>query len=123
MAAFLVTTCDLTPLSGPSRGHPRDALSQRFAFSGEPLTAAISATFGSRGGAVPQALPVTFREEFALDPAKLTQWGAFVRKARVDPAELSEVVAALRRFLAEPYLAAARGEPFTKHWPAGGPWG
>ena len=99
------------------------ALSQRFAFSGEPLTAAISATFGSRGGAVPQALPVTFREEFALDPAKLTQWGAFVRKARVDPVELGEVVAALRRFLAEPYFAAARGEPFTKHWPAGGPWG
>ena len=46
-----------------------------------------------------------------------------MRKARVAPVGLGEVVAAPRRFLAEPYLAAARGEPFTRRWPAGGPWG
>ena len=40
----------------------------------------------------------------------------------MDPVELGEVVAAPRRFLAEPYLAATRGEPFTRRWPAGGPW-
>lgn len=66
---------------------------------------------------------MALREELARDPAKLTKRGAFVRKARVDPVELGEVVAAPRRFLAEPYLTAAHGEPFTKHWPERGPWG
>jgi len=99
-------------------------LAERFSFEGESLVAALAATFGARGGAaIPLELPVTLGEEFALDPAKRTQWGAFVRKARVDPVELGEVVAALRRFLAEPYLAAARREPFVKYWPAGGSWG
>lgn len=98
------------------------ALAHRFAFDGEPLVAAIRATFGSRGGALPTPLPAALRDGFVLDPVKLTQWRAFVAKTRVEPLELGEVVAALRRFLAEPYLAAARSEPFTMHWPTGGPW-
>lgn len=99
------------------------ALAERFPFDGETLVGALTATFGARGASVPLELPAALREEFAGDPIKLTQWGAFVRKARVDPVELGGVVAALRRFLAEPYLAAARGEPFTRCWPTGGPWG
>lgn len=71
----------------------------------------------------PQRLPVPLGEEFAADAVKLTQWNAFVRKARVEAVGLGEVVTALRSFLAEPYLAAAREEAFEKHWPAGGPWG
>lgn len=98
------------------------ALAQRFSFDGPPLVDAIVATFGSRSAAIPQTLPAALRDEFASDPMKHTQWGAFVVKACVDPVTLGEVVVALRRFLAEPYLAAAHGAAFTKHWPAGGPW-
>ena len=98
-------------------------LSRVFEFSGSTLLEALTSTRRQRADSFPEHLPAALREEFARDPAKVTQWGAFVVKARVAPLELGEMVAALRRFLAEPYLAAARGEPFTKHWPAGGPWG
>jgi len=98
------------------------ALAQRFRFDGPPLVDAIVATFRSRRAAIPPALPAALRDKFAHDPMRLTQWTAFVVKARVDPVTLGEMVAALRRFLAEPYLAAARGAAFTEHWPAGGPW-
>jgi hypothetical protein len=98
------------------------SLADRFTFGGEPLVAALAATFGERGATMPLDLPAALRDEFARDPAKITQWSAFVIKARVAPLELGEVVAALRLFLAEPYLAAARNAAFTKHWPAGGPW-
>ena len=85
--------------------------------------AALSATFGRRGTALVERLPAPLTQEFATDATKLAQWRGFLRRTRLAEAELSEVVAALRHFLAEPYLAAALGEPFTKHWPAGGPWG
>ena len=98
-------------------------LSRVFEFDGSTLVEALASTRRQRADSFPEHSPAPLDAEFALDPAKLTQWGAFVRKARVEPVELGEVVAALRRFLAEPYLAAARGEPFVKHWPAGGPWG
>lgn len=98
-------------------------LSRVFEFSGSTLLEALTSTRRQRADSFPEHLPAALREEFARDPVKVTQWGAFVVKARVAPLELGEMVAALRRFLAEPYLAAARGEPFTKHWPAGGPWG
>ena len=103
--------------------HDVYTLSGVFAFAGSILREALVATRRQRADSFPEQLPASLREEFALDPVKLTQWGAFVRKARVEPVELGEMVVALRRFLAEPYLAAARGEPFAKHWPAGGPWG
>ena len=99
------------------------ALAQRFALDGETLVNALAATFEARGASVPLELPAALDTEFAGDPTKLTQWGAFVRKSRVEPVELGEVVAALRRFLAEPYLATARDRPYARHWPAGGPWG
>jgi Nucleotidyl transferase AbiEii toxin, Type IV TA system len=102
--------------------HDVCTLSRVFAFAGSTLSEALVATRRQRADSFPEQLPAPLREEFALDPVKLTQWSAFVRKSRVDPVELGEVVAALRRFLAEPYLAAARGEPFVRHWPAGGPW-
>ena len=97
-------------------------LSRMFEFEGSTLVEALNATRRQRADSFPEHLPAALRQEFARDPAKLTQWGAFVVKARVVPLELGEVVAALRRFLAEPYLAAARGAVFTEHWPAGGPW-
>ncbi len=99
------------------------ALPARLSFAGEELVAALHATFGRRGTTLSERLPAPLTQEFATDATKLAQWRGFLRRTRLAEAELGEVVAALRRFLAEPYLAAARGEPFVKHWPAGGPWG
>jgi len=98
-------------------------LSARLSFSGNELVAALLATFGRRRTALEERLPAPLTQEFADDAMKLAQWRGFLKRTRLADAELSEAVAALRRFLAEPYLAAARGEPFTRHWPAGGPWG
>jgi Nucleotidyl transferase AbiEii toxin, Type IV TA system len=98
------------------------ALAQRFSFDGPPLVDAIEATFGSRCTAIPRQLPAALGDEVARDPMKITQWSAFVIKTGVDPVTLGEVVASLRRFLIEPYLAAAGDSAFTEHWLAGGPW-
>jgi hypothetical protein len=35
---------------------------------------------------------------------------------------LDQVLPQLEAFLMPPTLAAAKGEPFESHWPAGGPW-
>jgi len=99
-----------------------DALAIRLSFSGDELVTALRATFGRRGTALTERFPAALTPEFAADATKLAQWQGFLKRTRLADAKLSEVVAALRRFLAEPYLAAARGAAFTQHWPAGGPW-
>lgn len=98
------------------------ALPERLAFSGDELVAALRATFRGRGTTLTEQLPAPLTQEFAADATKLAQWRGFLKRTRLGDTQLGEVVAALRRFLAEPYIAAARGEPFAKHWPAGGPW-
>jgi hypothetical protein len=69
-----------------------------------------------------EALAVT--SAFADDPARRTQYTAFLRKSRLDnvPADLHEVIAALREFL-HPIATAVRGaKPFAQAWVAPGPW-
>lgn len=69
-------------------------------FRDEDLLAAVSATFARRGTAVPLE-PVAFSEEFCGDPAKQTQWLAFVKRIRPGPAPstLREVINPIREFL------------------------
>ncbi|NNL85015.1 MAG: nucleotidyl transferase AbiEii/AbiGii toxin family protein, partial [Myxococcales bacterium] len=99
------------------------ALSETFAFEGALLVRAIGATFARRRTPLPSGLPVALTSEFTEDPAKSTQWRAFLRKSGAPSrGELREVVATIARFVEEPLTAAAAEAPFAKHWAPGGLW-
>lgn len=98
-------------------------LARSFAFEGELLVRAITATFARRGTPLPSGLPVALTSEFTDDRMKNTQWSAFLRKsAAPSPGDLREFAATIARFVEEPLAAAAADEPFAKYWPSGGPW-
>ena len=71
------------------------------------LSDAIAATFQRRGTEVPVEVPLGLSDEFARDVTKRTQWKAFLGKNRLEASTLEEVIAEIRRFIAEP-LALAR---------------
>lgn len=98
-------------------------LADAFEFDGVKLARAIRATFQRRGTAL-LAAPVGLSDEFATEPGKQTQWGAFLRKIQVvdGHGELAEQVIAVRRFLGPVLAALVDGRPFAKQWPKGGPW-
>ena len=99
------------------------AMATAFAFAGIPLAAALAATFGNRGTALPGEPPLALRPEFTADPEKQAQWSAFSRRVGLSPAvSLESITEVLRLFLLPPASAAARGEPFERDWPAGGDW-
>ena len=99
------------------------AMATTLDFSGEPLAAALAATFQRRGTALPLEPPVALRPEFSADPDKRTQWAAFSERVAVAPAvSLESVIDTLRRFLLPPSSAAANGEPFNQEWSTGGDW-
>lgn len=99
-------------------------LAATFAFAGRELARAIDATFARRNTALPREVPTGLTDAFAADPAKRTQWRAFLRRSGLDneDLELGEVVGGLRRFLLPPLEALAGGAPFEMDWPAGGSW-
>lgn len=97
------------------------ALAERLDFDGVELTAAIRATFESRGrqaGEVP--LPVT--PAFAGDAGAIVRWSAFLRRNRLGSLDLRTAVERARAFLLEPLAALRDGELFAKRWSGGGPW-
>ena len=65
------------------------------------LRRAIGATFARRGIALPDDWPVGLSATFTDDLTKQAQWRAFLRKNRLDPIELSDVVAKLRNGFAK----------------------
>jgi len=70
------------------------------------LAQAIAATFARRGTPLPTSLPIGLTEAFAHDPAKQTQWHAFLRKSRLTAPDLAEVVAELAAFAKTPMTRA-----------------
>ena len=82
------------------------------------VRAAVLATFERRSSALPENTPVALTEEFATDPTKVTQWGAFLRKNQLDADPLNEVVTRLHGFLT-PVLTDAH-DPSAKWNPATG---
>lgn len=99
-------------------------LSRRFPFEGPMLAAAIRGTFARRRTAVPSALPVALTPQFSRQPGKAQQWTAFLRRSNVaeGPAELTEVIEALKQFLTPALSAVAEGRDLECTWPPGGPW-
>jgi hypothetical protein len=77
-----------------------DALLAEDALAPADLRRAIAATFTRRGLALPDDWPAGLSDAFAGDPAKQAQWRAFLRKNRLAPTELADVIARLRDGLA-----------------------
>jgi len=98
-------------------------LCRDWAFEGPPLCQAIQATFRRRQTAVPGETPVALSQEFATDPAKRTEWEAFLSRTAVrDRAGLAEVVSVLNDFLMPPSAALNVGQPFEMVWDDGRRW-
>ena len=99
-------------------------LSQFFSFDGETLVKAIQATFKRRKTDLPDRRPLPLTEAFALDSAKQTQWGAFLRKNDISnmPAEFEKVISELSSFLVPPLKYASEARIFDKNWQPGGLW-
>lgn len=74
------------------------------------LAASIAATFERRKTVVPNDVPFGLGDEFAGDPIKHAQWKAFLGKNGLHAPALEEVVADIRRYLAEPLASARRSK-------------
>jgi Nucleotidyl transferase AbiEii toxin, Type IV TA system len=82
------------------------------ALEGCILVEALRATFARRSTALPASTPIALTSEFAADPAKLRQWGAFKRKAQLQAQDLTEVILLLDALLSPPIRAAVNHESF-----------
>ena len=115
---------------GPANTRMRDfwdvaALAQHFAFDGETLGTAIEETFRRRGTPFGGELPDALRPAFYEDANRIKQWEAFQRNvgAAIDaPTRFGGAGEIVRTFLGPIRESVATGEPFTRAWPAGGPW-
>lgn len=63
------------------------------------LRRAVEATFSRRQLAMPHTIPTGLSDAFAQDGVKQAQWVAFLRKNRLQPLDLIEVVGLLRNVL------------------------
>jgi hypothetical protein len=98
-------------------------LAESFGFEGLLLVRAIRATFDRRGTPIPEDEPLVLTPSFLEASERQTQWRAFLRRGRLDaPPEATRLGDRLRAFLEPLLVAAARGEPFERRWPPGGPW-
>lgn len=76
------------------------ALAAGFAFDGRTLAEAVAATFARRGTPLPDGTPLALTPGFLADPARATQWRAFLRRGRLDaPPDAEDLASALRGFL------------------------
>lgn len=99
-------------------------LSTAFDFEGPELVQALQATFDRRSTQVPGTI-TGLAPEFASDPAKATQWTAFLKRHRIAdaPETLSVVVAQVARFLLPPLGAVGSGTELEATWTAAaGQW-
>lgn len=84
------------------------ALAKEGAVDPATLAQAIAATFARRGTPLPTGLPLGLSDEFAEDRVKLAQWGAFLRRNRLEAPPLAAVVREVREFVEMPLEAARR---------------
>ncbi len=98
-------------------------LSRHFEFDGAKLADAIRRTMETRRTVIP-ARPEGLDPEYARSPGRASQWRKFIERNRVedDVPPLEEVVAAIAAFLLPVSDAVREQAPFTRRWPASGPW-
>jgi hypothetical protein len=63
------------------------------------LRSAIRNTFQRRQTALPQSPPTAFTAEFFLNPQKITQWQAFLRKNALNAPSLEDVTQIIQSYL------------------------
>jgi len=99
-------------------------LARQFDFNGDSLSKAIRGTFERRKTPLPTRPPLCLTVDFSGERNKQAQWNGFLKRAGLDVQglTLAQVLSQLETFLMPPTLAAAKGEAFESHWPAGGPW-
>jgi hypothetical protein len=99
-------------------------LARQFEFDGLLLSQSIGATFEQRRTVLPAEIPLALTDSFSQDRAKMTQWGAFIRKNRLmaEKVSLQEVNVLLSGFLMPPVRALRQGKAFEMIWTAPGPW-
>lgn len=74
-------------------------LSEHMSFDSGILSQAIHATFDRRGTKLPEEPPLALTAEFAEDPGKNTQWGAFLRKNKLTAPSFPQIIPRLSDFL------------------------
>ena len=103
-------------------------LSRRFGFDGETLRAAIEETLMRRGTASsrdPRERPDALSPDYFLDAERTRAWGALLKRLGAPADRTFQLVDAgeeLLRFLGPIFEGLFRLSPFTRTWPAGGPW-
>lgn len=98
-------------------------IARRTELDGATLAAAIAATFARRQTALPAERPLALTQQFSEDAAKLRQWQAFLRKNRIEAANLGDTVALLDALLWPPTVAAAaRSEALVTWQPTSLQW-
>jgi hypothetical protein len=102
-----------------------DAVARRFDFDGESLQSAVEATFRRRDSPLGRELPEALRPAFFQDEARVQLWEAFQRRSRL-AVELrnrfDSIGELVRAFLSPVAESIVERAPFTRAWPAGGPW-
>ncbi len=100
-------------------------LAHQFEFQGSALVAAIQATFERRVTALPDELPPSLQQHFALGNAQQSQWKAFIERTGIlqtPENEFSMVLLGIREFLEEPLSVSGANAPFPKTWKPGEGW-
>lgn len=97
-------------------------MAHHFEFDGRTLARTMVSTFSARGTPLPGTKPAALTPAFAADPVKQAQWGAFLRKNRLNADELTMIIALLDDFLWPAARAAGAPASFHEQWPPGGPW-
>ena len=100
-------------------------LSRCFAFDGETLRTAISATFRRRGSSFVSERPLALLPSYYNDTARAQHWQVLQRQLATDtdgPARLVDTGEELRRFLGPVCDSLIEERPFTLSWPVRGPW-
>jgi len=99
-------------------------LSLHYAFDGNILSQAISATFAVRGTVLPTGEIYPLSAEFSRDPARQRLWTGFLKRLGLKDVEPSfeKVTQQIAAFVQAPIQAASQDANFTGKWSPGGPW-
>lgn len=101
------------------------ALARHFAFDGDALRTAMDETLRRRRTALGGERPEALRPAFYEDPMRARLWQQFQREVEAGgrgPTRFVDAGEELRSFLGPVCDGLIGGEPFTRIWPAGGPW-
>ena len=97
-------------------------IARTFAFDGQALSEAVTATFQRRQTPLPVETPLALTDAFAQDAGKQTQWRAFLNRTTLAlaPEPLPDLITFIATF-ALPLLNASQ-VVVGQRWAPGGPW-